>query len=44
MLEAIAGNFSAEKVLLFMTARKSGSALEIAKTFDAHVTPIKKSI
>jgi len=44
MLEAIVGNSSAEKVLLFMTARKSGYALEIAKTFDTQVTPIKNQL
>jgi hypothetical protein len=37
MLQAIVGNASAEKVLLFMAARESGYAREIAQTFDTDV-------
>lgn len=44
MLEAIVGNASAEKVLLFITARNSGYAREIATTFNADVTPIKNQL
>ena len=44
MLEAIVGNASAEKVLLFITARKSGYAREIAMTFNTDVTPIKNQL
>ena len=44
MLQAIVGSASAEKVLLFMTARKSGYALEITKTFGTPVTPIKNQL
>ena len=44
MLEAIVGNASAEKVLLFMTARKSGYAREIATSFNTEVTPIKNQL
>jgi hypothetical protein len=38
MLQAIVGNASAEKVLLFMAAR------EIAQTFDTDVTPVKNQL
>ena len=44
MLQAIVGNASAEKVLLFMAARQSGYAREIAQTFDTDVTPIKNQL
>ena len=44
MLEAIVGNASAEKVLLFMAARKSGYAREIATSFNTEVTPIKNQL
>lgn len=44
MLEAIVGNSSAEKVLLFMAARKSGYAREIATIFKTDVTPIKNQL
>ena len=44
MLQAIVGNASAEKVLLFMAARQSGYAREIAQTFDTDVTPVKNQL
>ena len=41
MLQATVGNASAEKLLLFMAARESGYASEIAQTFDTDVTTVK---
>ncbi|MFD1216433.1 winged helix-turn-helix domain-containing protein [Microbulbifer celer] len=44
MIEAILGSLSAERVLLFITARESGYAAEIAKTFSTDLSPIQKQL
>ncbi|WP_026225136.1 winged helix-turn-helix domain-containing protein [Teredinibacter turnerae] len=44
MIEAIVGSTSAERVLMFITARESGYAAEIAKTFSTDISPIQKQL
>lgn len=44
MLEAIVGSTSAERVLLFITAREEGYAAEIAQAFDTDLSPIQKQL
>jgi len=44
MIEAIVGSTSAERVLVFITAREAGYAAEIAKTFDTDISPIQKQL
>jgi predicted transcriptional regulator len=44
MIEAILGSASAERVLLFITARDSGYAAEIAQTFATDLSPIQKQL
>ena len=44
MLEAIVGNVSAERVLLFIVARERGYASEIATVFNTDITPIKNQL
>ena len=44
MLEAVFGSEGAERVLLFLTARGQGYALEIANTFDMSVSNVQKHL
>jgi predicted transcriptional regulator len=44
MLEAILGSTSAERVLLFLTARSEGYAAEIAKLYGVDLSPIQKQL
>lgn len=44
MLEAIVGSTSAERVLLFITAREAGYAAEIAQVFETDISPIQKQL
>ena len=44
MLEAILGSISAERVLLFLTARGEGYATEIARVFDTDLSPIQNQL
>jgi predicted transcriptional regulator len=44
MLEAVFGSAVAERVLLFLTARGEGYALEIADTFDMSVSNVQKHL
>jgi len=44
MLEAVLGSEGAERVLLFLTARGQGYALEIATTFDMSVSNVQKHL
>ena len=44
MIEAIVGSTSAERVLMFITARESGYAAEIAKAFSTDLSPIQKQL
>ncbi len=44
MLEAVVGSEGAERVLLFLAARRQGYALEIAKTFDMSVSNVQKHL
>lgn len=44
MIEAILGSTSAERVLLFLTAREEGYATEIAQTFATDLSPIQKQL
>ncbi|WP_246439002.1 winged helix-turn-helix domain-containing protein [Teredinibacter franksiae] len=44
MIEAILGSTSAERVLMFITARESGYAAEIAKAFSTDLSPIQKQL
>lgn len=44
MLEAVLGSISAERVLLFITARDEGYAAEIARFFKTDLSPIQKQL
>lgn len=44
MLEAVVGSEGAERVLLFLAARRQGYALEIAKTFEMSVSNVQKHL
>lgn len=44
MIEAITSSTNAERVLLFITARESGYAGEIAKAFSTNISPIQKQL
>ena len=44
MLEAVVGSEGAERVLLFLAARRQGYALEIANTFDMSVSNVQKHL
>jgi len=44
MLESILGSQSKEQVLLFIIARESGYAQQIAEYFECSVTPIKNQL
>jgi predicted transcriptional regulator len=44
MLEAVLGTRSAERVLLFLAARETGYASEIARAFETDITPIKNQL
>ena len=44
MLEAVFGSEGAERVLLFLSARGEGYALEIADTFDMSVSNVQKHL
>lgn len=44
MLEAIVGSVSAERVLLFISARDEGYAAEIARVFETDLSPIQKQL
>jgi len=44
MIEAVVGSTSAERVLLFITAREEGYATEIAQAFDTDLSPIQKQL
>ncbi len=44
VLEAILGSTSAERVLLFLCARESGYAAEIARAFETDLSPIQKQL
>lgn len=44
MIEAVLGSTSAERVLVFITARDSAYAGEIANTFDTSISPIQKQL
>ncbi len=44
MLEAIFGSEGAERVLLFLAARRQGYALEIANEFDMSVSNVQKHL
>jgi len=42
MIEAILGSASAERVLIFLTAREEGFATEVARLFQTNLSPIQK--
>ena len=42
MLEAVVGSEGAERVLLFLAARRQGYALEIANTFGMSVSNVQR--
>jgi hypothetical protein len=44
MIEALLGNESCEKALVFITARGEGYMTEIAELFDSNVSQIKKQL
>lgn len=44
MLEAVLGSSSAERVLLFLTARGEGYATDIARVFGTDLSPIQKQL
>lgn len=44
MIEAILGSTSAERVLLFLTARDEGYASEIAQLFETDISPVQKQL
>ena len=44
MLEPIVGSKSSEQVFIFITARESGDATEIAKFFDADLFAIQRQL
>jgi len=44
MLEGIVGSKSSEQVLIFLAARESGYATEIARFFDADLYAIQKQL
>jgi predicted transcriptional regulator len=44
MIEAIVGSTSAERALVFITAREQGYASEIARMFDTSVSQIQKQL
>ena len=44
MLEAVVGSEGAERVLLFLAARRQGYALEIANTFGMSVSNVQKHL
>lgn len=44
MLEAVVGSEGAERVLLFLAARRQGYALEIANTLEMSVSNVQKHL
>jgi predicted ArsR family transcriptional regulator len=44
MLEAVVGSEGAERVLLFLVARRQGYALEIANAFEMSVSNVQKHL
>ena len=44
MLEPILGSVSAERVLIFITARQEGYAREIARFFETNLDPIQRQL
>ena len=44
MIEALLGSLSAQRVLFYITARDEGYAREIARFYEAGLTPIQKQL